>query len=209
MRLSHRLLGKLFTFLCLVLTWNTVVEAKKGLTIYQASIFADKKARSVGDLLTVLVIERASASREAKTKTSRSSDRNGKLNAFVGLPTRGLGATGNVLPEGIGLSSETSFDGLGSTQQSDTLDATVSAIVTQVMPNGSLTIEGQRQITVNGEKQTLHVKGIVRDRDISARNTVVSTSLANAEITYEGEGMISRQQKPGLISQLLDWIWIF
>jgi flagellar L-ring protein precursor FlgH len=131
------------------------------------------------------------------------------LNAFVGLPTRGLGATGNVLPEGIGLSSETSFDGLGSTQQSDTLDATVSAIVTQVMPNGSLTIEGQRQITVNGEKQTLHVKGIVRDQDISARNTVVSTSLANAEITYEGEGMISRQQKPGLISRLLDWIWIF
>ena len=65
------------------------------------------------------------------------------------------------------------------------------------------------QITVNGEKQTLHVKGIVRDQDISARNTVVSTSLANAEITYEGEGMISRQQKPGLISRLLDWIWIF
>ena len=102
------------------------------MTIYQASIFADKKARQVGDLLTILVIERASASREAKTKTSRTSGRNGKLGALVGLPTRGLGATGNVLPEGISLSSASNFDGLGSTEQSDALDATVSVIVTEV-----------------------------------------------------------------------------
>ena len=90
---------------------SPVVSAKKGMTIYQASIFADKKARQVGDLLTILVIERASASREAKTKTSRTSGRNGKLGALVGLPTRGLGATGNVLPEGISLSSASNFDG--------------------------------------------------------------------------------------------------
>ena len=188
---------------------SPVVSAKKGMTIYQASIFADKKARQVGDLLTILVIERASASREAKTKTSRTSGRNGKLGALVGLPTRGLGATGNVLPEGISLSSASNFDGLGSTEQSDALDATVSVIVTEALTNGTLVIEGQRQITVNGEQQTLTIKGMVREQDISANNTVMSTSLANAEIAYQGKGMISRQQKPGLLSRLLDWVWIF
>ena len=188
---------------------TSMVSAKKGMTIYQASIFADKKARQVGDLLTILVIERASASREAKTKTSRTSDRNGKLGAFVGLPTRGLGATGNILPEGISLSSASNFDGLGSTEQSDALDATVSVVVTEVMANGTLVIEGQRQITVNGEQQTLIIKGMVREQDVSANNTVMSTSLANAEISYQGKGMISRQQKPGLLSRLIDWVWIF
>ena len=102
---------------------SPIVSAKKGMTIYQASIFADKKARQVGDLLTILVIERASASREAKTKTSRTSGRNGKLGALVGLPTRGLGATGNALPEGISLSSASNFDGLCSTEQSNALVA--------------------------------------------------------------------------------------
>ena len=188
---------------------TSMVSAKKGMTIYQASIFADKKARQVGDLLTILVIERASASREAKTKTSRTSDRNGKLGAFVGLPTRGLGATGNILPEGISLSSASNFDGLGSTEQSDALDATVSVVVTEVLANGTLVIEGQRQITVNGEQQTLIIKGMVREQDVSANNTVMSTSLANAEISYQGKGMISRQQKPGLLSRLIDWVWIF
>ena len=188
---------------------TSMVSAKKGMTIYQASIFADKKARQVGDLLTILVIERASASREAKTKTSRTSDRNGKLGAFVGLHTRGLGATGNILQEGISLSSASNFDGLGSTEQSDALDATVSVVVTEVMANGTLVIEGQRQITVNGEQQTLIIKGMVRDQDVSANNTVMSTSLANAEISYQGKGMISRQQKPGLLSRLIDWVWIF
>ena len=188
---------------------TSVVPAKKGMTIYQASIFADKKARQIGDLLTILVIERASASREAKTKTSRTSDRNGKLGAFVGLPTRGLGATGNILPEGISLSSASNFDGLGSTEQSDALDATVSVVVTEVLANGTLVIEGQRQITVNGEQQTLIIKGMVREQDISANNTVMSTSLANAEISYQGKGMISRQQKPGLLSRFIDWVWIF
>jgi len=188
---------------------TSMVSAKKGMTIYQASIFADKKARQVGDLLTILVIERASASREAKTKTSRTSDRNGKLGAFVGLPTRGLGSTGNILPEGISLSSASNFDGLGSTEQSDALDATVSVVVTEVLANGTLVIEGQRQITVNGEQQTLIIKGMVREQDVSANNTVMSTSLANAEISYQGKGMISRQQKPGLLSRLIDWVWIF
>ena len=70
-------------------------------------------------------------------------------------------------------------------------------------------VEGQRQVTVNGEKQILSVKGVVRPLDIAPNNTIFSTNLANAEITYKGDGIVSRQQKPGLISRILDFIWIF
>jgi flagellar L-ring protein precursor FlgH len=165
-------------------------------------MFADQKAREVGDVLTVLVIERASASKAASTQTNRASNRNGGLSSLAGINTRGLG-------EGVNLQSESSFNGSGSTSRTDTLEATVAAVVTEVLPGGNLRVEGKRHITVNGEKQTLTVKGVVRLHDIGPNNTISSIYLADAEIAYEGEGILSRQQKPGLISRILDFIWIF
>ena len=82
-------------------------------------------------------------------------------------------------------------------------------IVMEVMKNGNLVVDGQRNIQVNNEKQTIHVKGIVRPVDITAQNTIISTNLASAEIMYQGDGQVSRQQKPGFLSRLLDWVWIF
>jgi len=178
-------------------------EARKGSqTLFDVSMFTDQKARQVGDLLTIIVVERASASKEANTQTSRSSNRNGSLGGFVGINTRGLG-------EGIRLNSGSTFAGSGSTSRSETLNATVPVTVTEVLPNGNLKVEGQRQVTVNDEKQILNVKGVVRPHDIAPNNTIFSTNLANAEITYKGDGIVSRQQKPGLISRILDFIWIF
>ncbi|HIB85819.1 TPA: flagellar basal body L-ring protein FlgH [Candidatus Poribacteria bacterium] len=177
-------------------------NAAQGLTVYDVSMVADRKARRLGDVLTVLVLERASAKREAKTETSRTSDYKGRLGGFVGIPTKGLG-------DGISLGSDNSFTGTGSTSRSETFDATVPVIVMEVMKNGNLVVEGQRNIQVNNEKQTIYVKGIVRPVDITAQNTIISTNLASAEIVYQGDGQVSRQQKPGFLSRLLDWIWIF
>ncbi|MCZ6679634.1 MAG: flagellar basal body L-ring protein FlgH [Candidatus Poribacteria bacterium] len=177
-------------------------EARGRRNLSDVSMFTDQKARQVGDVLTVLVIERASASKAANTQTSRASDRKGGLSGFVGINTRGLG-------DGISLTSGSTFDGAGTTSRTDTLDATVAAVVTEVLPNGNLRVEGQRHITVNSEKQILTVKGVVRPRDIAPNNTIRSINLAEAEIKYQGEGIVSRQQKPGLISRILDFIWIF
>ena len=196
-----------YTFLLIMAVSSCLIiindaDAARGVTVYDVSLVADRKARRLGDVLTVLVLERASATREAKTETSRTSDHKGKLGGFVGIPTRGLG-------DGISLGSGNSFTGSGSTSRSETFDATVPVIVIEVMKNGNLVVEGQRNIQVNNEKQTIHVKGIVRPIDITAHNTIISTNLASAEIVYNGDGQVSRQQKPGFLSQLLSWVWIF
>ena len=177
-------------------------EARRRQTLSDVSMFTDQKARQVGDLLTVLVVERASASKQANTKTSRTSDRNGSLGSLAGIKTGGLG-------KGINLKSGSTFDGSGSTSRTDTLQATVPVIVTEVLPSGNLRVEGQRRVTVNAEKQVLIVSGIVRPHDIASNNTIQSANLAEAEIKYEGDGIVARQQKPGLISRILDFIWIF
>ena len=196
-----------YTFLSITLLSSNFiiinqVDAAQRLTVYDVSMVADKKARRVGDVLTVLVLERASATREAKPETSRTSDHKGRLGGFVGIPTRGLG-------DGISLGSGNSFTGTGSTSRSETFDATVPVVVMEVMKNGNLMVEGQRNIQVNNEKQTINVKGIVRPTDITAHNTIISTNLAGAEIIYNGEGQVSQQQKPGFLSRLLNWVWIF
>ena len=199
-------IGKLLLPIAMMLICYATIcplsDAKSRRNLADVSMFTDQKARSIGDVLTILVTERASASKAANTQTSRASNRNGGLSSFVGINTRGLG-------DGINLQSESTFNGSGATSRIDTLDATVAAVVMEILPSGNLRVEGQRRITVNGEKQILTVKGIVRPRDISPNNTIPSTKLADADISYEGEGIISRQQKPGLISRILDFIWIF
>ena len=187
--------------ICLTVTIPSA-QASKRRNLSDVSMFTDQKARQIGDVLTVLVIERASASKAANTQTNRASQRNGSLSSLAGIKTRGLG-------DGINLQSESTFNGSGTTSRTDTLSATVAAMVTEVLPSGNLRIEGQRDITVDGEKQTLTVKGVVRPRDIAPNNTIASIHLAEADIKYEGEGILSRQQKPGLISRILDFIWIF
>jgi len=180
----------------------SVSYARSKQTIIDISLFADQKARREGDIVTVLVVEQASASKTASTTTSRTSDRNGKFSGMLGMEY-------NPLSQGVGLNSNSKYEGSGSTSRTEKLKAEVSALVTEVTPNGNLMIEGKREIQVNGEKQIISVKGIVRPQDINPNNTVMSIYLVNPEIIYEGDGLISRQQKPGLLSRLLDWLWIF
>jgi len=176
--------------------------ARSKRTINDISLFADQKARHEGDIVTVLVVEQASASKTASTKTSRTSDRNGKVSSM-------FGGQYNPLSQGVGLNSNSEYEGSGSTSRTGTLKAEVSALVTEVMPNGNLMIEGKREIQVNNEKQIISVEGMVRPQDINPDNTVMSIYLVNPKIKYEGDGLISRQQKPGWLSRLLDWLWIF
>ena len=197
---------KFFIFVLILSIYHTTAihsaEARSRLSLSDVSMFTDQKARNVGDVLTVLVTERASASKAANTQTSRASNRNGSLSSLAGINTRGLG-------DGITLNSGSTFNGSGTTSRTDTLDATVATIVMEILPSGNLRVEGQRHITVNGENQIITVKGIARIRDITPNNIISSVDLADANITYKGDGIVSRQQKPGIISRILDFIWIF
>ena len=182
-------------------------------SIWQASSVAlteDGKARRVGDIVTIIITETASASKQAATATGRSSELSAGIPAFMGLQGAGV-LTNNLgdLSKLIDASASSKFDGSGSTSRKESLTATITAKIIDVLPSGNLKIEGKRNVKVNSEDQIVTVRGTIRQRDISPDNTINSSYIADAQITYSGEGVISDRQKPGWLMNLVDKLWPF
>lgn len=156
-------------------------------------LVSDRRALQVGDVLTVLVYENASSSNTAETGTGKS----GSVDASIGGNTRTN--TGR-----IGLADD--FNGSGRIQRTGRLAAQLTVNVTEVLANGDLRVAGRQDIEVNGEKQMLQLQGRVRPVDVSDANTVVSTRLADAAITYVGDGILAEKQRPGLLTRFLSWL---
>lgn len=154
------------------------------------SLAGDNRAHRVGDVLTILVTETAVASTSATTSTSKFSGVSGS----VGFPI----ASG----EGdIALGQE--FDGGGSVERSGRLLATLTVSVKEVMDNGDLLVKGEQNVELNEEAQRIFIEGRVRPNDISADNTVLSTRVSNAKISYDGDGVLGEKQKPSFFSKLI------
>jgi len=176
-----------------------------------ASHFFDRKARNVGDIVTVNIVEKASAAQEASTETGRTSNMDASLDDIFGLP-QNLGMT-NFLGSGQPFSPSLKgdyardFKGSGKTTRKNELVLTVTATVVEVLPSGNLRIRGQREVKVNREKQTVFLEGIIRPEDISPANSVISTQIADARIKYTGRGVLGDVQGPGWFSRIMDWIW--
>lgn len=172
-------------------------------------LFADNRARQVGDIVLVNVVESSSGSNAAQTKTDRSSSSEYGVTSLFGrktLPVFG----GAVGPDPLlGTSTEKKFDGKASTSRNNNVSATVAARVIGVMPDGLLQIEGARETKVNNETQYLVVSGLIRARDVDANNSILSTQMADAQISYYGKGVVSDKQKPGWFTRLMDNIWPF
>ena len=105
--------------------------------------------------------------------------------------------------------SALNFAGQGTTSRTGQLQAFVTARVTQVLPNGDLGIEGVKEVTINRERQVLRIRGIVRGRDITPTNVILSTSIANMEVVFDGKGIVSDANKPGFLFRLIQWITPF
>lgn len=186
-------------------------------SIWQASsgsLAEDGKARRVGDIVTIIITETASASKEASTATGRSTSLSAGIPAFMGLEGAGillnnLGGKEANLSKLIEASNSSKFDGSGSTSRTETLNATITAKVVDILPNGNLNIEGRRNVKVNNEDQIVTIKGTIRPRDITAENTINSVYVADAQISYSGEGIISDRQKPGWLMNVIDKLWPF
>lgn len=180
-------------------------------SIWQASsvgLTDDFKARRRGDIVTVVIVEQASATKQATTGTSRESGISASIPNFMGLETAAL--LNNLdLNSLVKANASSSFDGSGSTTRKDALNATISARVVDVLPNGDLRIEGSRSVKVNNEDQIILLEGTVRPRDVSPDNMVSSSQIADARITYSGKGIINDRQQPGWMFNLLDKIWPF
>ncbi len=161
------------------------------------SLFADARARRVGDLVTIVIVEQAEASSTATTGASSE----GKVNVGPGQ-----GLLQGLIPL-IGGSGTTRYDGSGRTQRTGRLRAQMTARVTEVLPGGALRLEGRQTIRVNDEDQEMVLTGVVRPEDIGRDNTVLSTYLAEARITFRGSGALGSRTKPGILSRLFGWLF--
>ena len=165
------------------------------------SLFSDHRAMQKGDILTVRIVEKATASGEADTTTSRKNIFSGILENFFGI---NLGGHNKLSGK-----NEMSFEGKGKTNRSDQFSTTITVKVIDVLPNGNLKIEGKRDLIINNEHRYIILKGIVRPEDISYNNEVLSTQVADAEVIYKGKGVIARRQGPGWGMWLLNLILPF
>jgi flagellar L-ring protein precursor FlgH len=166
----------------------------------------DLKARRRGDIITVVISEQASASKQASTGTTRGSSMSAGIPKLLGLETTGI-KNWMDLSQMVSASFDSKYDGSGSTSRQETLQATISAKVLDVLSNGNMTIEGRRNVKVNNEDQIIVLTGTVRSRDVSADNTVSSALIADARIAYSGKGVLSDRQNPGWLMNVFDKFW--
>ena len=171
-------------------------------SIFDAShmtpLFADVRARHVGDNLTVILNEQTSAQKTADTTTSRDSS------ASIATPT----VLGHAIPSlNSGLSGKNAFTGKGNTTQSNQLTGQITVSVARVLSNGNLMVQGQKWITINQSREYIRLRGIVRPQDITSANTVQSTQLADARISYGGTGAINAANRPGWLTRLMQSVF--
>lgn len=174
--------------------------------------YNDNRARRVGDVVTVVVVESSEATREASTDLKRDASVDASVTAALGAPLNfGMGKLygSQGFEPSIGAGTSNSFKGAGSTTRKDQLRSRVAARVVSVLDDGNLVIEGRRQVQVNEENQYLFVRGIARPSDIAPDNTITSVALADAHILYGGKGDLSRQQEPGWLYRVVDAVWPF
>lgn len=158
------------------------------------SLVSDLRAHGVGQNVTVLIYEQAQSSTSAGTTTTKSMDVSGQIKTTDDL---NLG----------GVSLENNAKGEGSINRTGSLMASVSATVTEVLPTGELDIRGEQRIEFNNEIQFIKVSGHIRPEDIRADNTVLSSRIADAQITYVGDGLLGSRQKPGWITRFFNWLF--
>jgi len=176
-----------------------------------SSMFADRKAKNIGDIVTVLISEKASASKQASTKTDRTTSMSASIPNFFGLENDKIWNGHNPvdLSNLVKADFKNGFDGNGTTTRKEDLTASLTTQVVGKYPNGQLKIRGGKEVMVNNEVQVIYLTGIVRPVDITASNTVSSNKILNARITYTGKGAISDKQEPGWMMRTLDNIWPF
>ncbi|MBN3818881.1 flagellar basal body L-ring protein FlgH [Paraburkholderia sp. Se-20369] len=196
-RYSRRL-GPAAAIACGVLI--TVLSSRAD-TLYRPDAFqpliADRRAGSIGDIVTILVYEQSSASQTANTSTRAGFSVNGSISTLYAGNNRAQVGAGD------------DYGGRGQIQRSGRLLAQLSAAVVDVLPNGDLVVAGEQRIDVNGEKTGIRLNGRVRAIDIGPGNTVLSTRLADARIDYTGDGFVTDRTKPGLIPRFFAWLGLW
>ena len=169
------------------------------------SLFADTRARSVGDIISIVLTESTQASKNAGTAIARDSGIDVSPPTIFGQTGTSFGVDrfrGLTLEQNI--ESESEFSGNGSTNQSNSLSGAIAVQVARVLPNGNLMVQGEKWLALNKGEEFIQLRGIIRPEDISSTNTIPSTLVADARISYGGTGMIDRANSPGWFSKFFN-----
>lgn len=176
----------------------TDLAAKSG----WSSLAGDRSAHAVGDVLTVVIYENATATNTAENRASKNSTFAGQLS--IGTPSTGS----NVVDGAASLGLSHGADNQGATARAGQMVAQISVTVDSVYPNGDLHVAGAQALKINGENTNIRLRGRVRLADITPANAVLSSSLADASIDYDGQGFVTSSSEPGVLTRLFNWLGI-
>ena len=181
-----------------------------------ADLYADNRARRVGDIILVKVVENSKSKTKADTTAQKQSSQSLGVQAAFGrntigvIPGMGGPLTGNIgVDPMLSTSTSSGLNATGETKRENYVTATVGARVLQVLPGGVLQLQGAREIRVNDETQYMVISGLVRAQDVASDNSVESTQLADSKVEYYGKGQLADKQRQGWLSRLLDNVWPF
>lgn len=191
---------------------EAIADTYQANSLYRTSargFFKDERAHRIGDILTIMVTIDDSAKIANTTQSTRSASNSAGMGGIFGAAVDTLSDGAFDASKAIELDSGMSNKGNGSVNRSESLQTSVAAVVMQVLPNGNLVIEGRQEVRVNFEVRDLIVAGIVRPSDIQANNTIPSSKIAEARISYGGRGQITDVQQPRYGQQAMDAILPF
>lgn len=175
------------------------------------AFFEDQRADNVGDILTVTIDIQDKAELDNETERTRESGENAGLSAFLGYEA----SLADVLPEAVrngalvGAEGESNFKGNGTIDREEKIQVKLAAIVTQILPNGNMVIEGRQEVRVNFEKRILELAGVIRPQDITIDNAISYDKVAEARVSYGGKGQITDVQQPRYGQQVYDVLFPF
>ena len=169
-------------------------------SIYQASagyrpLFEDRRARNVGDTLTISIVENTNADKKSASTTNRSSDNKFSVSSLAGLPGK------SFLGANLGANSDFKFSGDGQSTSNNVFTGTITVTVTEVLPNGNLLVSGEKQVGISQGSEFIRFSGVVNPTYITSANSVNSVQVADARIEYRGNGQIEAAQGMGWLSK--------
>ena len=179
------------------------------------TLFEDSRARRVGDIVVVKLVENTKAQNKAETSSNKKSSNDYQVTNMFNrghagfIPFMPIGPQPSVGIPILDTNSASGINATGKTKRENYVTTSLATRVLRVLPGGLMEIEGAREIRVNEETEYMVVRGMIRSKDVSADNSVLSTQIADASIEYYGKGVLADKQKPGWFSRLMDNVWPF
>lgn len=170
---------------------------------YVNNIYSDSKAHRVGDIISVILSESTKANKSAKTEISKENE--ARLDPIIGLGGNPVTINGDTIQ--FGINQETEFTGDSKANQGNSLSGYISVHVLKVLSNGNLMIRGEKWMTLNNGDEYVRLTGIIRSKDISSNNTIMSNKVANARIQYAGTGTFADAQEQGWLTKFFNSSW--